>query len=104
MLAYLDVQYKPMLKPYSFSMRASVYRTESYSTRMYAYQSDLPGSYNLGAFYGNGEAVYLMVHYKPARNIHLWVRGSRMLSYSQLADNKMFYPEYEVKMQVAYQF
>jgi hypothetical protein len=71
---------------------------------MYAYQSDLPGSYNLGAFYGNGEAVYLMVHYKPARNIHLWVRGSRMLSYSQLADNKMFYPEYEVKMQVAYQF
>ena len=104
MLAYLDVQYKPMLKPYSFSMRASVYRTESYSTRMYAYQSDLPDSYNLGAFYGNGEAVYLMVHYKPARNIHLWVRGSRMLSYSQLADNKMFYPEYEVKMQVAYQF
>jgi hypothetical protein len=104
MLAYLDVQYKPMLKPYSFSMRASVYRTESYSTRMYAYQSDLPGSYNLGAFYGNGEAVYVMVHYKPARNMHLWVRASRMLRYTQLADNKSFYPEYEVKMQVAYQF
>jgi hypothetical protein len=104
MLAYLDVQYKPMLKPYSFSMRASVYRTESYSTRMYAYQSDLPGSYNLGAFYGSGEAVYVMVHYKPARNMHLWVRGSRMLSYTQLADNKMFYPEYEVKIQMDYRF
>ncbi|MFM2155662.1 MAG: hypothetical protein RL516_411 [Bacteroidota bacterium] len=104
MLAYLDVQYKPMLKPYSFSMRASVYRTESYSTRMYAYQSDLPGSYNLGAFYGSGEVVYVMVHYKPARNMHLWVRGSRMLSYSQLVDNDNFCPEYEVKMQAAYQF
>jgi hypothetical protein len=104
MLAYLDVQYKPMLKPYSCSMRASIYRTDSYSTRMYAYQSDLPGSYNLGAFYGSGEAIYLMVHYKPTRNMHLWVRGSRALSYSQLSDNKTVYPEYEVKVQVAYHF
>ncbi len=104
MLAYLDVQYKPMLKPYSISMRASVYRTDSYSTRMYTYQSDLPGSYNLGAFYGSGEAIYLMVHYKPTRNMHLWVRGSRALSYSQLSDNKTVYPEYEVKVQVAYHF
>ena len=104
MLAYVDIQYKPMLKPYSFSMRASVYRTESYSTRIYAYQSDLPGSYNLGSFYGNGEAIYAIIHYKPTRKIHLWFRGSRALSYSQLADNKMFYPDYEVKMQVAYQF
>ena len=104
MLAYLDIQYKPMMKPYSFSIRTSIYRTDSYSTRMYAYQSDLPGSYNLGAFYGNGEAIYLMVHYKPARNLHVWVRGSRALSYSQLIDNKNVFPEYELKMQVAYKF
>jgi len=104
MLAYLDIQYKPMMKPYSFSIRTSIYRTDSYSTRMYAYQSDLPGSYNLGAFYGNGEAIYLMVHYKLARNLQVWVRGSRALSYSQLTDNKNVFPEYELKMQVAYKF
>jgi hypothetical protein len=104
MLSYLDIQYKPMLKPYSFSLRASIYRTDSFGSRMYAYQSDLPGSYNLGAFSGIGEAVYVMVHYKPARNIHLWVRGSRMLSYSQLVDSKHSLPEYELKIQIAYKF
>jgi hypothetical protein len=71
---------------------------------MYAYQSDLPGSYNLGAFSGIGEAVYVMIHYKPARNIHLWVRGSRMLNYSQLVDSKHYLPECELKMQIAYKF
>jgi len=104
MLSYLDIQYKPMLKPYSFSLRASIYRTDSYGSRMYAYQSDLPGSYNLGAFSGIGEAVYFMIHYKPARNMHLWVRGSRMLNYSQLVDSKHSLPEYELKMQIAYKF
>jgi hypothetical protein len=104
MLAYLDIQYKPMLKPYSFSLRASIYRTDSYSSRMYAYQGDLPGSYNLGAFYGSGESVYAMMNYKFGRNIQVWLRGSRTLSYSQVADNKSLLPEYEIKMQVAYWF
>jgi len=71
---------------------------------MYAYQGDLPGSYNLGAFYGSGESIYAMMNYKFGRKIQVWLRGSRTLSYSQVADNKSLLPEYEVKMQVAYRF
>jgi hypothetical protein len=103
-LSYFDVAYKPFKKPYSFSMRWCMYHSGSYDSRLYAFQNDLPGSYSLGAYYGQGELLYLMVHYKLSHNLQLWLRGSRQIAVSQVADNKYSAPEIEFKAQLLYSF
>ena len=103
-LSYFDVAYKPFKKPYSFSLRWCMYHSVSYDSRLYAFQNDLPGSYSLGAYYGQGELLYLMIHYKLSRNLQMWLRGSRQIAVSQVADNKYSAPEIEFNAQLLYSF
>ncbi|MFM7016133.1 MAG: ComEA family DNA-binding protein [Bacteroidota bacterium] len=104
LLCYLDVAYKPFLKPYTFSIRGSLFQSDSYNSRLYAYQSDLPGSYDLGVFYGTGEAIYAMVHYRVSRKFSIWMKGERFLKITQPADYKTGSAEYIVKAQASYRF
>ncbi len=61
---YLELIYKPPLKPFSTSVRCSFYDTEGYATRIYAYERDLPGYYAVPPHYGQGVKGYLVLQYK----------------------------------------
>ena len=68
-LAYLELIYKPALQPFSGSARCSFFDTDGYSTRIYAYERDLPAYYAVPPHYGEGASVYVVVQYKLSKSL-----------------------------------
>lgn len=76
-LFFADLRYKPLGKPYSISVRRTVYRTEGYGSRIYSFEQDLAGGMNIPAFHGEGRKWYALLRLKLAKGIDLWLRYSR---------------------------
>jgi len=76
-LAYQDIIFSKLGKPFSFSMRYALFETDSYDSRLYAYENDVPGSYSIPAYYYRGSRFYLMLDYNVTRSIEVWVRYSQ---------------------------
>ena len=73
-LIYQDIIYKPLSSPFSFSFRYGIFDTESYNSRIYAYESDVLYAFSIPAYYNRGTRTYLTVKYKIKRGIDLWLR------------------------------
>lgn len=73
-LSYVEVIYKPLLKPYSFSVRMSMFETGGYNARIYAYERDLLSYYSIPAFYDKGIRHYLLAQYKITKSLQVWVK------------------------------
>lgn len=73
-LIYQDMTYKMMRVPVSFNAGFAIFKTNSYNTRIYAYENDVLYSFSIPAYYGNGMRYYLTVRYSATRNIDFWVR------------------------------
>lgn len=76
-LFYTDLQYKPVLKNYSVRFRYTFFETESYDSRLYAYENDVLYSQGTGVFSGKGQKVYILFNYNINKNIRFWMRLSR---------------------------
>ena len=72
-----DFQLKPLNKRYSLSMRYALFDTDSYDSRMYAYENDVPGSYSVPALSGKGSRYYLMIKIQVIDRCDLWLRISQ---------------------------
>lgn len=73
-LVYQDVIYDPLSFPFSFTFRYGLFDTESYNSRIYAYENDVLYSYSIPAYYYRGMRTQLTVRYSPIRNIDIWIR------------------------------
>ena len=73
-LIYQDVVYQPLSSPFSFSFRYGIFDTDSYNSRIYAYENDILYVFSIPAYYNRGTRTYLMCRYKIKRGIDLWVR------------------------------
>jgi hypothetical protein len=73
-LTYMEIIYKPMLKPFSISARASVFETEGYNSRIYSYERDLLSYYSIPAFYDKGIRHYLLFNYKFSKKLQFWMK------------------------------
>lgn len=76
-LVYQDLTYNKMGKPLSLTLRYAVFQTDSYDSRIYAYENDVPGSYSIPAYYDRGSRFYIMLDYNITRRIELWLRYSQ---------------------------
>lgn len=74
-----DLQYRPMGKAWSVAFRFAVFNTESYDSRVYAYEQDLPGSYSIPALYYEGTRYYVMTRYRIRRGMNIWLRFGRSI-------------------------
>lgn len=86
-LGYIEVIVKPQLRAFSFSSRFSVFDTEGYGTRIYAYERDLPSYFAIPAHYGSGQKIYMVCTYSIKRNIQIackWASGQRTSPNTQL--------------------
>lgn len=74
-LLYADMIYKPLRRPFSLSTRLQHFETDSYDTRLYAYENDLYLTAAVPAFSGKGFRYYLNFHskhrIKALRNMEL---------------------------------
>ncbi|MEJ2053656.1 MAG: helix-hairpin-helix domain-containing protein, partial [Calditrichaceae bacterium] len=70
---YEDISYSPSVQ-LSIRTRFIVYRTDSYNSRLYEFESDLPGSFSNYAVFGEGRIFYFLVKWKLVNNISIWLK------------------------------
>jgi hypothetical protein len=78
-LTFFDFLYKPMLTPYSAVLRLQYFETDSYNSRIYAYENDVLYSYSIPAFYDKGFRYYLLLNYDLGKKISFWFRWAQTI-------------------------
>ncbi len=73
-MVYQDVQVKPEKIPLEFTGRIALFDTESYNTRIYAYEPDVLYAFSVPAYYSQGSRLALIVKYTATDNLTFWFR------------------------------
>ncbi|MDR1757575.1 MAG: hypothetical protein LBR51_01260 [Bacteroidales bacterium] len=76
LLLYQDIQLLPNKIPLEIKGRLAFFNTDSYEERIYAYEHDLYGIFNMNSYYYRGWRTCLLVSYR-FRAFHFWLRLSR---------------------------
>lgn len=76
-LIYQDLIWKKMGSKISLALRYALFDTKSYDTRIYAFETDIPGAYSIPSYYYKGSRAYVMINYDITRHIEFWVRWSQ---------------------------
>jgi hypothetical protein len=63
-MVYQDLKYGFTEFPLSFTIRYAFFDTESYATRIYAYEHDLLYAFAIPAYYSKGYRTYINLHYE----------------------------------------
>ena len=93
----------------SGNIRFGIFDTESFNSRIYAYENDVLYSYSVPAYQGKGVRFYVNARYTLIRGFDLWLRYSLTSYYDQkivgsgddeINGNKRS----DVRMQIRYQF
>lgn len=73
-LVYQDINYKQLSFPVSFSLRYAIFETDSYNSRIYAYENDVLYAFSVPALSGRGTRFYITSKYHVARGVDVWLR------------------------------
>jgi hypothetical protein len=82
-LIYQDIIYKALSSPLSFSFRYAIFETESYNTRIYAYENSVLYAFSVPGLFDNGSRAYLTLRYTIVKNIDLWLRYAQTFYYNR---------------------
>lgn len=66
-IGYIESKWQPASHHWRLEARYSLFRTDSYQSRLYARESDMLYSYAIPAFYGWGERGYLLAKLSPGK-------------------------------------
>lgn len=75
---YQDVMFKPLSSPLNLTFRYALFNTDSYDSRIYAYENEILYFYSIPAYYYKGSRVYGILQYQ-FRNIDIWIRYGQFL-------------------------
>ncbi|MEK7225560.1 MAG: helix-hairpin-helix domain-containing protein, partial [Bacteroidota bacterium] len=78
-LSFFDFVYKPMLKPFAGTIRLQYFETDSYDSRIYAYENDVLYSYSIPAFYDKGFRYYININYDLTKKLNFWIRWAQTI-------------------------
>lgn len=73
-LLFQDIQYRPESLPFDFSFRYAVFNTDSYDTRIYAYENDVLYKFSIPAYFYSGQKTYLLFHWDVTRKLDFWLK------------------------------
>lgn len=73
-MVFQDIQYSPQRFPLNLSLRAAWFNTDSYNSRIYAYENDLLFTFSVPAYYDKGFRTYLNLKYQVAQHLELWCK------------------------------
>jgi len=76
-LIYQGFQIKPLTNDFSLSFRYSLFDTDSYDTRLYTFEQDVPYSFSVPSFSGKGSRFYMLLNTSLTKNISLILRFSQ---------------------------
>ncbi|RUT79329.1 ComEA family DNA-binding protein [Ancylomarina longa] len=73
-LIYQDVIYHALKFPLTASVRYALFDTDSYQSRIYAYENDILYAYSIPAYYLKGSRFYFNLNLKIDRSLTLYTR------------------------------
>ncbi len=73
-MVYQDVLYDFKRLPLKFSFRYALFETDTYDSRIYAYENDVLYFFSIPAYSGRGTRFYALLNYDIGRNIDIWLR------------------------------
>jgi hypothetical protein len=73
-MVFQDIQFQPLKIPVNISTRFAWFNTESYDTRIYAYENDLLYTFSIPAYYGKGIRTYINLKYKISNKLDFWFK------------------------------
>ncbi|HMU68862.1 MAG TPA: hypothetical protein PK511_07805 [Chitinophagales bacterium] len=73
-LVFQDFNYKPLSSPIGFATRFAIFNTDSYNTRIYAYETEVLYAYSIVGLSGRGTRTYLMFTWSPFKWMDVWAR------------------------------
>ena len=76
-LIYQGFQIKPIEKDWALSFRYSLFDTDSYDTRLYTFEQDVPYSFSVPAFSGKGSRFYILLNTNLTKSLSLILRFSQ---------------------------
>ena len=106
-LNYVEASYE--WKKLSADFRLQYFETNSYNSRIYVYESDIPYSFSIPAFYEKGFRYYINCHYDLAKNFEIWIKCSQTLyknktKFGSALDEINGNSKTEIKIQLHYFF
>lgn len=84
-------------------LRAGAFLVDHWDDRIYVYEYDAPGSFNVPAYYGRGVWTSSMVSWKINRSVRLYFRAS-YISYCFMPEEKKKPGRAELKFQSVFKF
>lgn len=75
-MVFQDVNYTAVKIPFRAQLRLAYTNTESFNTRIYAYENDLLYNYSLPAYYSENVRVYLNMNYEINKKWEWWFKVS----------------------------
>jgi hypothetical protein len=76
-LIYQDLIYGAKKLPLTVYFRYALFDTDSYYSRIYAYENDLLYAYSIPALYFKGVRTYIMLKYSVSRHADIWMKYTR---------------------------
>ncbi|MCD4664622.1 MAG: helix-hairpin-helix domain-containing protein [Bacteroidales bacterium] len=73
-LVYQDIAWNPPNGKLSVIFRYSLFDTDSYDERIYAYENDVLYAFSVPAYYYKGSRGYILLKYQITRKINFWLR------------------------------
>jgi len=71
---FQDFQFSTPKIPINISTRLAYFITDSYNSRIYAYENDLLYTFSIPAYYGKGFRTYLNLKYKISEKLDFWMK------------------------------
>ncbi|WP_152269139.1 ComEA family DNA-binding protein [Agriterribacter humi] len=78
-LAFFDVFYKPPQSSLSVNMRLQYFESDSYNSRLYAYENDVLYYYAVPVFYNKGSRYYINARYKLNKYMSVWLKWGQLI-------------------------
>ena len=73
---FSDLIFRPEKLPLNFTFRICFFDTDSYDSRIYAYEHDVLYAFSVPAYFHRGNRFYIMSRIKLSGFIDLWIRYS----------------------------
>lgn len=83
-MVYQDISYRPSKTPLVLTARFAVFETDSWNTRIYAYENDVLYYFSIPAYYSRGTRAYLLAKYSIGRKVDIWFRVAQTFFADQL--------------------
>jgi hypothetical protein len=73
-MVYQDISYRPLKIPLVLTTRFAIFETDSWNTRIYAYENDVLYYFSIPAYYSRGTRAYLLAQYSVGKRMDVWFR------------------------------